>query len=157
MSSVGRNVAVLALDLGTTMGWAYMSGPGVVLSGSENLHKSNRDSSGMRYLRFMRFLDELHERDPIEHIAYEDVRRHEGTQAAHVYGGFMSHLQAWCERNQVPCEAYGVAEIKKAWTGKGNASKNAMIQGAIDRGFRVKDDNQADALAILHMMTGETL
>lgn len=34
-------------------------------------------------------------------------------------------------------------------TGAGNASKEAMLQAARDKGFDPVDDNEADALAIL--------
>ena len=43
----------------------------------------------------------------------------------------------------------GVGTVKKAWTGKGNATKDDMIAEAERRGMKVIDDNHADALAIL--------
>ena len=38
---------------------------------------------------------------------------------------------------------------KRAATGKGNASKSMMIDAARAKGFHPKDDNEADAIAIL--------
>lgn len=148
-------MAVLALDLGTKTGFAYRSESGVVISGTQNLTPKRFESSAMRFIRFIEFLDQMNGEHKLEHIGYEEVRRHVGTDAAHTYGGFMSHLLSWCEKNDVPCEAYPVGTIKKFWTGKGNASKDMMIQEAHDRGFVVTDDNAADALAILHMMIGD--
>jgi len=39
---------------------------------------------------------------------------------------------------------------KRHATGKGNAPKAAMIAAARARGFSPADDNEADAIAILH-------
>src|SRR5688500_14003077 len=50
----------------------------------------------MRYLRFTNWLTELDQLSgPIAAIWYEEVRRHVGTDAAHVYGGLMATLTAW--------------------------------------------------------------
>jgi Holliday junction resolvasome RuvABC endonuclease subunit len=43
-----------------------------------------------------------------------------------------------------------VGTIKRHATGKGNASKEAMIAAACARGYSPADDNEADAIAILH-------
>lgn len=72
-----------------------------------------------------------------------------GVDAAHVYGGFLAHLTAWCEDHEIAYQGVGVGVIKKFMTGAGNASKEAMLQAAKDKGFDPVDDNEADALAIL--------
>jgi Holliday junction resolvasome RuvABC endonuclease subunit len=43
-----------------------------------------------------------------------------------------------------------VGTIKKHATGKGNASKEEVITAMRAMGHAVTDDNEADALAILH-------
>lgn len=145
-------MAILALDLGTKLGWALGSDAGT-FSGTQLLHPSKHDSYGMRFLRFTRFLQETHESATLVHIGYEKVRRHAGTEAAHVYGALEGHLHSWAETaDHIPVEGFEVGEIKTFWTGKGNASKDAMIAAAKERGFNPLDDNEADALAILHMM-----
>lgn len=58
-------------------------------------------------------------------------------------------LEMWCAANNVPLRPVGVGQVKKHWTGKGNADKAAMVETARAKGFAVKDNNQADALAIL--------
>lgn len=146
-------MGILALDLGTKTGWAAEVA-GTVLSGTEDFSPKRYDSQAMRYIRFQKWLDEIHETVDVQHIAYEEVRRHVGTQAAHVYGGLMAHLLTWCQVRDIPAEAYPVGTIKKFWAGAGNASKDAMILAARERGFDPRDDNEADALAILHMMLG---
>jgi len=61
----------------------------------------------------------------------------------------MAVLTAWAEMRGVPYQGVPVGTIKKSATGKGNASKAMMIEAARKRGFFPKDDNEADAIAIL--------
>jgi Holliday junction resolvasome RuvABC endonuclease subunit len=88
--------------------------------------------------------------DGIDAVYFEEVRRHLGVDAAHAYGGFMAHLTAWCEHHQIPYQGVPVGTIKKHATGKGNAGKDEMIAAAKARGNAPVDDNEADALALLH-------
>ena len=104
----------------------------------------------MRFLRFTRWLDELQSlTGPFALINFEEVRRHVGTDAAHVYGGLMATLTAWCELRGIPYRGVPVGTIKKHATGKGNAGKPEMIAAAKARGLSPADDNEADALALL--------
>ena len=79
-----------------------------------------------------------------------------GTDAAHIYGGFLAHLSAWCEERGVPYEGVPVGTIKAFVTGRGNANKAAMIAAIEARGFRPVDDNEADAIALLLWTTAPT-
>lgn len=145
---------ILALDLGTTTGFA-IGGKGHVISGIWGLKPSRYDGGGMRYVKFRAKLDELYRSSPFDMVFYEEVRRHAGTDAAHVYGGLMGHLTEWCESKKIPYAAEPVGSIKKFWTGKGNADKDMMIAEAKRRGFSPIDDNEADALALFHMKIEE--
>jgi len=140
--------AILALDLGTTTGWAMRRG-GLILSGVAEFKPGRFEGGGMRYLRFTRWLDEM-ATEPLAGIWFEEVRRHVATDAAHVYGGLMATLTAWCELRGIPYAGVPVGTIKKHATGKGNANKGAMVAAARARGFSPADDNEADALALLH-------
>lgn len=144
-------MTILALDLGTTTGFAWSPAAGTIISGTWSLKPGKYDGAGMRGVKFIGHLDELHDGTPITRVAFEAVRRHIGTDAAHVYGGLMLVLQSWCETFSVPYEGVPVGTIKKFWTGKGNAKKDAMIAEAFKRGFAPVDDNEADALALLHL------
>lgn len=139
----------LALDLGTTTGFAWSATAGAVVSGTWDFRPKKYEGAGMRYLKFTQALDNLHGRLPVTVIWFEAVRRHLGVDAAHVYGGLMGHLESWCERNKVPYEGIPVGTIKKGWTGNGAAKKEAMIAEAVRRGLEPDDDNEADALALL--------
>ena len=148
--SFGGVKTMLALDLGTTTGWALHGFDGLITSGTTSFKPGRYDGGGMRYLRFTNWLTEIDRLSgPIEAIWFEEVRRHAGTDAAHVYGGLMATLTAWAELRGVPYEGVPVGTIKKHATGRGNADKKAMIAAARARGFSPADDNEADAIAIL--------
>lgn len=142
---------ILALDLGTTTGWALRGHDGLITSGTASFKPGRYDGGGMRYLRFTSWLTELDRLSgPISAIWFEEVRRHAGTDAAHVYGGLMASLTAWGELRGIPYEGVPVGTIKRHATGHGNSPKQAMIAAARARGYSPADDNEADAIAILH-------
>src|SRR5689334_19002580 len=101
---------ILALDLGTLTGWALRSADGVLPFKPQRF-----EGGGMRFLRFTRWLSEL-KGDGIGVIYFEEVRRHMGVDAAHLYGGFMAHLSAWCEGQKIPYSGIPVGTIKKSFT-----------------------------------------
>ncbi|CUW37103.1 putative Polynucleotidyl transferase (phage related) [Magnetospirillum sp. XM-1] len=142
--------AVLTLDLGSTTGWAMLLADGTIVSGTMQFRPSRYEGGGMRYLRFRSWLDHLlSSAKEIGSVCFEEVRRHAGTDAAHLYGGFLAHLSAWCELNHIPYQGVPVGTIKRHTTGKGNAGKDAVIAAMRSKGFTPEDDNEADALAIL--------
>jgi len=142
--------AMLALDLGTTTGWAMRLPDGTIVSGTMAFRPGRYEGGGMRYLRFRSWLEEMHRQAPtLSAVYFEEVRRHVGTDAAHIYGGFLAHLAAWCEQKRLPYQGVPVGVIKRHVAGKGNADKQAMIAAITSKGYRVADDNEADAIAIL--------
>ena len=146
-----NTMTILVLDLGTTTGWALLGRDGSITSGSESFKPQRFEGGGMRYLRFKRWLTEVKQAaGDIDAVYFEEVRRHVGVDAAHAYGGFMAHLTAWCEHHHIPYQGVPVGTIKKHATGKGNAIKDEMIAAMQANGHPVTDDNEADALAILH-------
>lgn len=147
--TVGLNVNILALDLGTKLGWAIRGRDGRIMHGTEVFTPRASWSPGQRWLRARSFLADLITRHQVHAIAYEDVKRHAGTDAAHAYGAFLCLVQMAADSHRATLMPVGVGTIKKHWTGKGNADKDAMIAQAKARGYRPADDNSADALAIL--------
>ena len=145
------NTSILALDLGTHTGWALLQRDGTVTSGTEYFKPQRFEGGGMRFLRFKRWLSEINSvAIEIHAVYFEEVRRHAGVDAAHAYGGFMGHLTAWCEQHNIPYQGVPVGTIKKHATGKGNAGKDEVIAAMRAKGHPVTDDNEADALALLH-------
>ena len=144
-------LVILALDLGTTTGWALRSANGPVAHGFVSFKSQRFEGGGMRYLRFRKWLTEIKQSsDGLDAVYFEEVRRHVGVDAAHAYGGFMATLTSWCEHHDIPYQGVPVGTIKKHATGKGNASKEDMVAAMRDRSYPVSDDNEADALALLH-------
>jgi Holliday junction resolvasome RuvABC endonuclease subunit len=142
--------STLALDLGTTTGWALRDGAGLITSGTVSFRPTRYDGGGMRYLRFRSWLDGLVAQvGPIGAVHFEEVRRHVGTDAAHIYGGLLATLSAWCEQRGIAYQGVPVGTIKRFIAGKGNADKEAVIAAVRARGFSPADDNEADAIAIL--------
>lgn len=138
---------ILALDLGTTTGWALSNG--AMISGTWNLKPAKFAGGGMRFVKFEQMLGALHRSSPIEVVYYEAVRRHVGTDAAHIYGGLMATLTAWCEKHGIPYDGVPVGTIKLSWSGKGNASKERMIEVAGEHGFTTASHDEVDAIALL--------
>ena len=158
-------LVILALDLGTTTGWALRSANGPVAHGFVSFKSQRFEGGGMRYLRFGRWLADMlalsgqqsgsqtgsqTNLTGIGAVYFEEVRRHLGVDAAHVYGGLLATLTAWCEHHQIPYQGVPVGTIKRHATGKGNAGKAEVIAAMKALGHPVTDDNEADALALLH-------
>ncbi|GAO97660.1 hypothetical protein Cva_00296 [Caedimonas varicaedens] len=141
---------LLALDLGTTTGWAIATSDGIT-SGSMEFKTGRFENWGMRFLKFKKMLTEMkYHAGGLDAVYFEAVRRHAGVDAAHVYGGFIGHLAAWCEHHTIPYQGVPVGTIKKFATGKGNAGKFEMIEAVKKWGHHPYDDNEADALALLY-------
>lgn len=141
---------MLALDLGTTTGWALRSADRTVASGTLSFRPSRYDGGGMRFVRFRSWLDQIdQDAGQLTEIYFEEVRRHSGTDAAHLYGGFLATLTAWCEQRGVAYQGVPVGTIKRHATGKGNAGKDEVMAAVRAQGFAPADDNEADAIALL--------
>lgn len=141
---------ILALDLATKTGWAFCDGTNLT-SGVENFKGGRYEGGGMRFLRFSQWLASTVQLTGPEVVVYEEIRRHMGADAAHIYGGLLSQLTAYCEQHGIPYKGIPVGTIKKTATGKGNAPKDAMVAAAGKAwpDQQIQDDNQADALWIL--------
>ncbi|WP_039758484.1 crossover junction endodeoxyribonuclease RuvC [Bartonella queenslandensis] len=151
MNNKTQQPVLLSLDLGTTTGWAISNQQGRIISGTAHFRPRRFEGGGMRYLRFGRWLNETHSVcGGIEAVYFEEVRRHLGVDAAHAYGGFLASLTAWCEQQSIPYGGVPVGTIKKFITGKGNAGKAAVMAAVRTLGHHPEDDNEADALALLH-------
>jgi hypothetical protein len=150
--SVGaEGCALLALDLGQKTGWAVHNTDGAIASGTVEFKPSRWEGGGMVYLPFRAWVQEVDETaGGIGAVYFEEVRSHRGVAAAHAYGGFLAHLTAWAEDNKIPYAGVPVGAIKRHATGNGKANKEAVIAAVRALGFDPADDNEADALALLH-------
>lgn len=142
----------LGLDLGTHCGFALLTanrGGSSIMSGAWDCSiKTGHDSPSLRFDKFEKQLDDFLMLG-VDRVYYEVVRRHRGTQAAHIYGAFLAKMQERCDRVGIPFEGLSVQEIKKFATGKGNASKEQVIEGVQKLGYDPGCDNEADAISIV--------
>lgn len=146
--NVELTTTILALDLGSKTGWAANKGP--ISSGVVCFAPGRFEGGGMRFLKFRRWLSSTISLVEPAEIVFEEVRRHIGTDAAHVYGGLLGQLTAYCEEHSIPYRGVPVGTIKRHATGKGNADKQAVTAAMCALGHSPADDNEADALALLH-------
>ena len=150
-------MAVLALDIATTTGWAVALSGGSIQSGRLRLNKGIRQ--GERLHQFRKFLTELKVRlecrgDPLTAITYEHAFRQQG-HANELFHNMTGVLMQWCEHHGIEYDKINVSSIKRHATGSGKASKEDMKKAANDLGFTVIDDNEADAIHLLRLKISE--
>jgi Holliday junction resolvasome RuvABC endonuclease subunit len=146
----------LALDLATQLGFALLRADGRIESGSEGFQVGAKERPGVRWVRFRTWLLEMKRCQDFTDVAYEQVigQMPGQVRASQVYGGFEATLQSFCEHHAISYRGLGVSKVKQAWTGKGNADKALMIARCRELGFNPVDDNEADAIALLHVHLG---
>lgn len=166
---------LLALDLATSTGVAIADVvPGrrediSMLLSQWDLRIGDYDASVLRFLRLKAFLTVVKP----DFIILEDCR-FTGTNetkgrnisaivaravtGAEFLGGLKVTVVTWAEERKIPVQAVGSGQLKKAATGKGNASKEEMIRACnaqFGTDFDPKDyektgvDNIADAAHLL--------
>lgn len=140
-------MALLALDLGSHCGFAIFKNDEII-SGTKKLRIEKKKFGG-RFLEFRNCLQQMIATHDIGEVYFERVFGHVGTEAAHVYGGFMYALATVCLEKNITCTGFTVQAIKKFMTGKGNATKDEMISATRRFGFNPETDDEADAISII--------
>lgn len=145
-----RRRLILGVDPGSACGWAVVSFPeGVVVQhGTWKLQHSRLEGGGMMFVRLESWLKEVLWLD-LDLLAMEEVKRHKGTDAAHLYGGITAIITRVCEWREITYTGIGVGTWKKLVVGKGNASKEDVMQAAIHRWPNTSfTQDEADAACI---------
>jgi Holliday junction resolvasome RuvABC endonuclease subunit len=151
----------LALDLGTTTGWAVWFADGVVTSGAWLLAtpkelRQQRKYGGERRgdLRFHRLRQRIADTIAayqIEQVVFEDVLFLSSQAQSQLWASLRAAI--WCYSHQIRVDCVHTGTLKKFATGSGNADKAAMAAAlaALPPPWsrQVRDDNEADALWIL--------
>lgn len=142
---------LLALDLGTRFGWCLETSKGLQ-HGFNKLSKP-KDTQLDRLIAFRQWLER---RGSVSEVVYEHVTfRHTSRHAASMYYGLWAVLLVWCYDEGIPVTGVPVGTLKKAATGKGNASKGDMTAKAKElTGEPIRDDNEADAICLYFVHKG---
>ena len=143
----GVVLKVLALDVATHCGWAVTKD----IYGVWDLTPKRDESAGMRLIRLRSKLHEVIKSENINLVVFE---RPGGAfkGAIIVQSELQGQIKVVCEDLKIDYRAYSSKEIKLFATGKGSAGKPAMILAAKNKyGYPGNDDNEADALHLLHL------
>lgn len=148
---------ILALDLATQTGWA-LSAAGITTSGSQSFHRYTGSQSrppdhvGQCYLNFQRWLRDRISTDKPDVIAFEEPMGYmKNAAATNLLHGFRAVVMLNAAYYGIRVQGYPQPTVKKFATGKGNAKKPEMVAWAMARFGKVKDENEADALAVLSL------
>jgi crossover junction endodeoxyribonuclease RuvC len=146
-------INIAAFDQATLCGVAFQaSNSDVVNVELWNLKIKSKESQGMKWIRFESRLLKFIRENSIEVIAYELPSGRNINPIIHS-SKLIAIIEKTCVENEVEYIEFSASEIKKFATGKGNANKEMMIEYARSLwGYEGKDDNEADALHILHLL-----
>lgn len=142
----------LAIDLGSTLGYAVAKNGVIVYSGEVTL--SAKDThAGSRWLRFQNWLYQFHD---VNEIVFEDVMffGKNGVMAARVYCGLLAILQIFSLTHKIRMASLTPGQIKKDFTGSGVATKEDVCDIALNLGWKNGkagtriNNNEADAIAL---------
>lgn len=143
-------MTTLALDLGTTTGWAVMRDGTIEHCDMWDLSPKRGDSPVQRFLLFRGRLRATRLAYPdVADVVYEDAVGHQHNYAGEIFGGFKYTLLLWCCDNGIRFRGIPVLTLKKWATGKGNAKKSAMVVAACEKtDLVIVDHNVADAVLL---------
>lgn len=141
---------IVAVDPGQRAGWCARYPNGNIEAGVWHLKPNGFSNMGSAMLLLGENLTRLIERTQPGLVAFEEVRMHQGVDAAHWYGAIMGKILEVCEATKTPCRGIHYAKVKITACGKGSANKAAMVEAAKARwpNVAITDDNQADAMWI---------
>lgn len=165
---------ILALDLGTTFGYAMeddhypLSCGSVELATPKEIRYQARlrmdRRCDMRFMRFLRYVRMLCRNFSPAWIIFEDVQFASTSKQAHLWATWRAAVWLVSDEFQVQTECCPVATLKKFATGSGKAEKSDMARYLcqnprfkLGKGFVVDDntglkldDNAVDALHLLN-------
>ena len=139
---------ILAIDPATLSGWALSKD----VYGTWNIRTRSDESWGMKLIRFKKHFTEILDAYPgIKIVTYERPAGR-NTRAIITQSKIIGIIESEVVKRGLQYKAFSAGEIKKFATGKGNCGKPAMIEAARKKyGYIGKDDNEADALHLLHL------
>ena len=136
-------MTIVGFDLGTKTGYCVIYDSGDVRSGVWNLQERHGQHD-MREITFQSLLAHLLADTKPRLVAYEMPHLRGGAATA-VLSGLVGILKAECQYRKISYTDFHTATLKKFATGKGNASKEEMVEAARIRWGKVFPEDEADA------------
>lgn len=178
MSEIFKSPSILALDLGTTFGWAYCrrGREGIYYErgievGSHRLATAEEVAdwgitrmtrrNDPRVGRFYQWMDKGLERYPVDIIVFEDVQFSTFTYQVQLWASLRAAVWMVANEHGLRTECVPVSTLKK-FAGSGGLNKAGMAKAAVSGRFQphpeglfdsqkncVLDDNAVDALHLM--------
>ena len=141
---------ILAVDPGTYCGFAVGDQNAVIGSGVWDLSLRRGDSPGVRYLRLQSNMQSALNAVPDIGLVIYEASFQRGSKAAEYHAGYCTRIQSWAAEKSIEHTSVFASTLKKWATGKGNASKEQMIEMGKRRFEPTSlDHNEIDALWLL--------
>lgn len=167
----GEHYNALALDLGTSTGWALLGDDRILASGTEHFRMEKdlgTKASGIRMKQFLEFIKSFHY---VNECFYEhNFKFQQGEKAIKAYYGMLAVLEMVTAAADIELIAVHTSTLKKNFTGSGRAQKFEIGDRCIELGWKqavfksalvpdgnggkyertiVANDDEADAIALL--------
>lgn len=140
---------ILAIDPGSRCGWALYDTvtKEFLVSGVWDLTPPRGCSPGVRYLKLRSRLVEVLDAFPGIGVVAVEAAHHRGGAATEYAVGVVTHCQAWAAEHGVEVLQIRSTTVKRVATGRGNASKDEMIDAAeaMWKGVKFHSDDEVDA------------
>lgn len=167
---------ILALDFGTTTGWAIREGlvprlrAGSQLLATERQLVAQRKMRGdrrgdMRIHALWEFLEDMDATEPFDTIVFEDVQFVRSTAQAHLWASFRTVVWMYAYLHSLKVECLATGKLKIFATGCGSATKEMMAAWLVKNHYEtvrfnkgvlrlvdncaILDDNAVDATHLL--------
>lgn len=144
---------IAAFDQATSCGIAFeKSGENSANVELWDLNIKAKESQGMKWIRFEARLKKFLKKYSIDVVAYELPAGRHINPIIHS-AKLIGIIEKSCVELGIDYIEFSASEIKKFATNNGNANKTMMIEHAQKLwNYEGKDDNEADALHILHYL-----
>lgn len=141
---------ILAIDPAVNMGWAFLN-EGKLNSGVWFLGNNRKLHQGHYFVSLYKRLQSFNQvYGTPDFLVYEKPGNLFG-HARKILPGFQAILEMWAIMSGVDVQCFNASPIKHHATGKGNASKEDMVEAAERRWphITIERHDQADALWVL--------
>ena len=143
---------ILALDISVSnLGWAIGDGTAYGSEWGCKSFNAYRLDYGFLFSEYKNWLADMIDTHGITYIAvegtYPGIKGIAGYLLNNMNG--ITHTTAYVM--DIDRTEYKPTSVKKFTTDNGRASKEEMIAAAVDQGFSVNNDDEADAIAVLRM------